>query len=302
MRSGIVFDIKKYSIHDGPGIRTTVFLQGCPLSCSWCHNPESQTFAPFVQYHAKRCIGCESCVAVCPEDALTLTKDHGIHTDLDKCCRCAQCTEACPTEGREVVGKTRTVDDIVAAVEKDVLFYDESGGGVTFSGGEPLSQPEFLLALLHRCGELGIHRAVDTSGYASRKVLLRVASDTDLFLFDLKQMDSERHRQVTGVPNERILANLRLLAATGVEIHVRIPLIPGVNDDDDNIDRTAAFVESLARVRNVAVLPFHDFAKSKHEKFGMPWRLNGSPAIPAERVERIRSRIARHGLQVKIGG
>lgn len=199
--SGIIFDIKRYAIHDGPGIRTTVFLKGCPFTCAWCHNPESKDAAAQILYTRKRCIGCVKCVEACPQDALTLTID-GIHTDFKLCQGCGICADACPAEARELAGRRESVTGLMAVIEKDVLFFDESGGGVTFSGGEPLVQADFLMALLDACGDRGIHRAVDTTGHVDTALLMEVAERTDLFLFDLKLMDPEKHRHHTGVSNQ----------------------------------------------------------------------------------------------------
>ncbi len=300
MESGLVFDIAKFSVHDGPGIRTTVFLQGCSLSCWWCHNPESQSRTPLLHYQADRCIGCETCVETCPEEALSLTP-RGIRTIDARCRRCGECANACPTTSRELVGRTMSVAEVMEDVEKDRLFYDESGGGVTISGGEPLQQPEFLLGLLRACGERGIHRAVDTHGLASEETLLRVAEETDLFLYDVKMMDADRHRETTGYRNERILANLGRLVATRAAIHVRVPLIPGVNDDDENVDRTGAFLRELGGIRTIGLLPYHRPAKDKHERFGLPWRLNHVEEIPEGRVREISARFEEYGLRVEIG-
>jgi pyruvate formate lyase activating enzyme len=187
-------------------------------------------------------------------------------------------------------------------VEKDRLFYDESGGGVTFSGGEPLQQPEFLLAALRACGERELHRVVDTCGLARRETLLEIAAETDLFLYDLKVMDPARHRETTGARIDTILANLRALAEAGHAVRVRVPVVPGISDDDENIDATAAFVRSLPGVRDVSVLPFHTPARAKHEKFGVPWRLPDTDEVPAARLEAIAARLARHDLRVDIGG
>ena len=301
MSTGRVFDLRRYSLHDGPGIRTTVFLQGCPLACWWCHNPESHPRDGFVHYERRRCLKCQACVATCDVRALKLTH-RGIERDDERCHQCGECAEVCPSEAREVVGRTVSVPDLVALIERDRLFFDESGGGVTFSGGEPLLQAEFLHAALRACGEREVHRVVDTSGLARPDVLLRVAAETDLFLYDLKVMDPARHRETTGVPNDLILANLRALDENGSRVRVRIPLIPGISDDDDNIERTAAFLDTLPGIRDVSVLPYHPSARDKHAKFGMPWHMDGAAEIPADRVQAIAALLESHDLTVDIGG
>ena len=298
---GLIFDIRRYSVHDGPGIRTTVFFKGCPLSCWWCHNPESQGREPFVYYNPDRCLGCQTCIQACPEGALSMTPD-GVATDASRCTLGGVCVQVCPAEARQMVGRRYSVAEVVAEIERDRLFHEQSGGGVTFSGGEPLQQWRFLNQVLDACGERGIHRAVDTTGFASPKVLLSVAERTDLFLYDIKTMNPELHREATGVPLQPILDNLVRLASARARIRIRIPLIPGINDNDENIERTGAFLADLPGIDAVHLLPFHRPAKSKHARFGMPWRLEDDREIPDERVQELTARLERFGLSVTIGG
>jgi len=301
MQKGVIFDIKRYAIHDGPGIRTTVFMKGCPFSCVWCHNPESLAPQPQSLYTRQRCVSCGECVAACPEDAVTLTHS-GPVTDSTRCKQCGICARACPSEARETAGRYECVEHLVEIIEKDVLFYDESGGGVTFSGGEPLMQAQFLLQLLVACGRRNIHRAVDTTGYADSDTILAVARHTELILFDLKLMDPQKHQKYTGVSNRKILDNLVNLARRNAEIIIRIPLIPGVNDDEHNIDQTGAFIESLNGVRRVDLLPYHDAARNKYQKLnniGCPTNFQ----IPsAEQLQKTINRLESYGLQVRLGG
>jgi pyruvate formate lyase activating enzyme len=301
MQTGIIFDIKRYAIHDGPGIRTTVFFKGCPLTCPWCHNPEGIDRSTRVVYRKSVCIGCLECLEACPEQALSATPD-GILTD-EKCCQhCGTCVDTCPSGAREQVGNTETVSSLMHLIKKDVPFFDTSGGGVTFSGGEPLMQAEFLLALLEACGQEDIHRAVDTTGYTDLDTLMRVARNTDLFLFDLKFMDTEKHRRYTGVSNEQILENLEALASHGNRIIIRIPLIPGINDDEDNIDGTATYLAHLPQIKKVHILPYHDFQKSKYDKFSMNYNAHDVKPPSPDRVEAIQNQLARIGLSVEVGG
>jgi pyruvate formate lyase activating enzyme len=298
----LVFDVKRYAINDGPGIRVTIFLKGCPLACRWCHNPEG--IAPQVQkmYTANKCIGCQECVKACPLHACELTPD-GIVTDLSVCDACGECAEVCPALATEMSGRYETVADLLDVIEKERPFFEESGGGVTFSGGEPLLYPKFLIEMLDACGEAGIHRTVDTSGLTSRPTLLEVAKRTDLFLFDLKLMDTQRHREWTGAGNKKILDNLKALAATGVDIQVRVPLIGGVNTDAENIEAMAAFVAALpGEPRPVSLLPYHDIARGKAERLGETFEPGPVSAPDTTDIERIVSCFEEHGLKATVGG
>jgi pyruvate formate lyase activating enzyme len=301
MQTGMIFDIKQYAIHDGPGIRTTIFFKGCPLACRWCHNPEGIEMIPQVVYREMRCIGCGECVATCPEGALTLTPE-GITADLSRCKACGSCVDVCIAVARELTGRTITSADLMKIIIKDIPFYDESGGGVTFSGGEPLMQPEFLLELLKECGKEQIHRTVDTSGCVDTEVLMSVARETELFLFDLKLMDSEKHREYTSIPNHLILSNLKQLARSGVDITVRIPIIPGINTDDENIDFTGMLLRVLPEIRNVHILPYHDFQKNKYIRFNTEYHAGHILPPTKEELAAIKKRLETFELNVDIGG
>ncbi len=300
-KKGLIFDIKRYSVHDGPGIRTTVFLKGCPLSCWWCHNPESMDPRPRVLYSPKRCIGCGACIAACPEGAVRYSA-RGVMVDQEACVRCGACVKACPTEALEMTGIAMSVEDLEREVLKDRAFYDESRGGVTFSGGEPLVQHEFLFEILRVCGARGLHRGVDTTGYAPSEVLRKIAEETDLFLYDLKHMNPEVHKKYTGVDNTRILENLRELASGNAEVNIRVPFIPGVNDSRENLLQTASFLTSLPKAYTVSLLPYHAAATEKYTKLGQEYRMKNI-LPPTEHQLRQAARLLEGcGLTVKIRG
>lgn len=298
--TAFIFDIMRFATHDGPGIRTAVFFKGCPLACPWCHNPESQSYRPDAMYFEERCRRCGDCVPACPEHAIE--RVDGIpRTSLDVCRRCGQCRESCPAEARRIAGRRITLRGLIAEIEKDLVFFEESGGGVTLSGGEPLSQPRFVSALLRACRERGIHTAIETCGFAPSSPFLEAALLADLVLFDLKLMDPEIHKRFTGVSNARILANLEALVARGRAVTVRIAVVPGINDGEGETRRFAQYLAGL-RIAGVELLPYHRIGVEKYKRLGMAYRLEDTPPPAPAEMDRFAGALAQAGLRVTIGG
>jgi pyruvate formate lyase activating enzyme len=289
----------RFSLYDGPGIRTTVFLKGCPLNCWWCHNPESQAHLPDVMYTSGRCISCGECISACERHALRW--ENGPLRDDGLCIHCGQCAEACPADARQLLGRRMSVPELMQRLRRDSVFYEESGGGITFSGGEPLQQPDFLEAALVACKKEGFHTAVDTCGYASEAVLRRISRHADLFLYDLKVLDETRHRQFAGVRNKPILDNLALLAREHGAVIVRIPIVPGVNEDDANLGESFRFLSSLG-VRRVDLLPYHPAGIEKYHRLGIEYPLHDAKPPSRERIEEVAARYRNEGFEIRIGG
>ena len=299
--TGSLFNVQRCSLHDGPGIRTTAFFKGCPLACTWCHNPEGIDAAPVLMISGDRCLGCRVCVEACPvEEGGAAPAGEAWNRDL--CTRCGACVEACPANARELAGSEFEVGELVDILERDRAFYDASGGGVTFSGGEPLGQIEFLIGCLRECRRRGLRTAVDTCGLAPLEHLLQAAERADLVLYDLKHMDPTRHRAETGADNGLILDNLRALSAASVDIWVRIPLIPGFNADPGNIEETGTFLGELSRRHRVYVLPYHELAESKRARMGESGDSSNVCCPNQEMLGAVAERLARHDLEVIVGG
>jgi pyruvate formate lyase activating enzyme len=301
METGFVFNIQKYSLQDGPGIRTTVFLKGCPLCCQWCHNPESISPRREIIVVESRCIACGECRAAC-EFGESVAGTGLLPPRHDQCTLCAECVDACPTGARQVIGRTMTVAEVVAEVAKDRIFYEDSGGGVTISGGEPLLQPRFVIALLGALREAGIHAVLDTTGFGCTEHLLNAAKFADLVLYDLKAFDEGRHRELTGVSNRSILANLTALNAVHRNVWIRLPVVPGFNDDLVELRKIADFIAGLNCVTLVNLLPFHRSGLHKYERLGQVHGLHGVEVPSEELMERAAAVFRERKLPTKIGG
>jgi pyruvate formate lyase activating enzyme len=299
---GKIFDIKKFAVHDGPGIRTTVFLKGCSLRCAWCHNPEGLSAQPEIMVFAGRCLpGCRACLAACPQVALRRSRS-GIVLDRARCDGCGACIQACPAEALQATGRSVTVAQVMEEIIKDKPFYEESSGGVTFSGGEPMLQPKFLKELLRACRRQGMATAIDTAGHVPFASFAGLLPLTGLFLYDLKLIDPKRHQRLTGAGNRLILENLKKLSRAGAPLAIRIPLIPGVNDAPRDLQQAAAFCAALPHRHPVHLLPYHRVYVGKLARLGIAATL---PAIrpPARAaLNRAREIFARHDLTVCIGG
>jgi pyruvate formate lyase activating enzyme len=291
MARGLVFNIQRFSVHDGPGLRTTVFLKGCPARCPWCHNPESQTHAPELLTFPDRCIGCGTCREICP---------HG--TNAAACTACGTCADACPADARQIAGRLMDVREVMEIVARDRVFYDQSEGGVTFSGGEPLAQPGFLRALLDAARGQGLHTAVDTCGFAARDLLLDLAPSVDLFLYDLKILDPGKHLELVGLPLAPILSNLQALAATGARICLRVPIVPSLTDTADNLKAIAQLALSLPGVSRVSLLPYHSLGAGKCARLNKTYGCDEVVPPSSDRMNALAGFFRARGLDARVGG
>ncbi|HUS58087.1 MAG TPA: glycyl-radical enzyme activating protein [Planctomycetota bacterium] len=299
--TGRIFDIKKFAIHDGPGIRTTVFFKGCPLHCLWCHNPESIGFEPELAFFPHKCIHCGRCIKNCPNAALS-AGDGRVLRDTRKCKLCRKCAQECPAEAIVCYGDDMTIERVVDEVMKDKPFYDNSGGGVTLSGGEPLSHSEFALPLLGELRNRGVHRLLDTTGLAPTDVFKEMVSAVDDVYFDVKVIDEAKHRELTGVSNRKILEHLRWLVREGAKnVTLRVPLVPGLNDTPADLDAFAGLVvelRGLGTVQQVEMLPYHRIGSGKYASLGMEYRLAAVVPHTKDRLREIVQHLKFRGVEV----
>ena len=304
---GIVFDIQRFSIHDGPGIRTLIFLKGCPLRCLWCSNPEGQCREPSLMFIERLCIGCKRCVEVCLEGAVTVS-DGQVKWDKEKCKECMKCIAVCPSMARQVCGKQFTVKQLLDEVERDRAYYWRSGGGVTVGGGEPLVQPEFTRGFLKEAKKSNLHTAVETCGYGEWKQLESIMEYVDLLFIDIKHMNPEKHKELTGISNELILENIRkasLLIDGGEKtIIIRVPVVSGCTDSEDNIKAIAEFVQKVGNIKKIELLPYHGMGAIKYDriKWTKTYQLQGLRPPSDDHMQRLREIVESYGLKGQIGG
>ena len=314
-RKARIFNVQKYSIYDGPGVRTLIFFKGCPLRCLWCSNPEGLERKNQVMFKEDLCINCGSCIPVCPvhihyfldeEDGQLQTESkrsgHKVNRSID-CVGCRKCETICPKQALSIVGSDKTISEVLDIIQQDMLFYHSSGGGVTLGGGEVTAQPEFATNLLTECKRMGIHTAIETSGYAKLDILLMIAQFTDLFLYDIKQIDSERHYELTGVRNERILDNLTELIRRGFNVKVRMPLIKGLNGREDTINRTLEYLQSFTEYKNfqgIDLLPYHKLGINKYKQLDMRYAITEDLSFKEEELDKIEEFIKGYDLHVEV--
>ena len=304
MKERTIVNIQKYSVHDGDGIRTTVFFKGCLLNCWWCHNPESQKYTPELMFTKEKCTGCGYCEKACTHDAITVESDGIAHTDPSKCVLCADCLDYCVQNNREIVGKTYSIKELMKIINKDAHFYEESGGGVTLSGGEVMTQDmEYLEELCKALKEKDYNIAIDTCGYAPKENYERLLPYVDTFLYDIKTLDDEVHQKYMGKSNDLILRNLEFLADNNANINIRIPVVEPVNSDEETMMDIIKYLKERIGIVKVNLLPYHNTGSSKYEKLGREYPAKDLKVPSKEHMEKLKVLFEEHGFkQVKIGG
>ncbi|ACA44084.1 choline TMA-lyase-activating enzyme [Clostridium botulinum] len=304
-RKARIFNIQKYNMYDGDGIRTLVFFQGCPLRCKWCANPEGLEKKYRVMLKSNLCVNCGACVSACPVGIHIIsnkTLKHEVNRDID-CIGCGKCKEACLKSAISIVGEEKTISELLKIVEEDRTFYEMSGGGVTLGGGEVLMQPEAATSLLMACKQEGINTAIETCGYTKLETILKVAEFVDLFLFDIKNINSDRHHELTGVRNERILENLQELLKKKYNVKIRMPLLKGINDSQDEIEKTMEFLlpyKDYKNFKGIDLLPYHKMGVNKYNQLGMEYPIKDDPSLKSEDLDRIEGWIKKYDLPVKV--
>ena len=298
-KKGLIFNIQRFSIHDGPGIRTTVFMKGCPLGCLWCSNPESRDYFPNLIVRDISCKGCGACVEACLEGAIRISEEGGRKIDWDRCTQCLMCADACIYGSLNICGKYLEVKEVLDEVMKDEAFYKNSGGGITVSGGEALSQPRFVVSLLKEGKRRGLHATIDTSGYAPWHEMKKILRFADLVLFDIKHLDPVEHRKATGVDNGLILENLKRASRERV-IWLRMPLIAGYNDSREHIDDIATLAKDVG-AEKISLLPYHEGGKSKSEQIGRSYKIPEARRPDDEHVESLKGLVEKRGIKVSVG-
>lgn len=300
--NGLIFDIERYATKDGPGIRTVVFFKGCNLRCDWCQNPESQSHSPQIMYYANLCRGCGRCMEACPENAIHVSGEFGLLTEHDRCTGCGLCTEVCYYNARKLLGTIYTVDEVMAEIRKDMAYYNNSGGGVTFSGGEPVIQGEFIKKMAKACSDEGIHTALETDGCWPWEKTEELLSQIDLIYYDLKHIDQEKHQEFTGVSNRLIIDNLKKLSDSSVIVIIRIPVIPGYNDSLTVQEGLYRLLLDHTRFRDVELLPYHRLGSGKYNGLGFPYKLEGVPSLRSSDIRHLVELGQDLGLSIRTGG
>jgi pyruvate formate lyase activating enzyme len=300
--TGLVFDMQRFAIHDGPGIRTLIFLKGCPLHCHWCQNPESIGRQPEIMLVHGNCINCGKCLDVCPEGAIAKVNEGETIIDRELCTLCGECAKFCYANSINISGRYLTVAEVLAEVERDRKFYERTGGGMTLSGGEPCVQSAFVAELARQAQARKLHTAIETCGHTRWEVLAGILQFMDLVLYDIKHMNSEAHRRLTGVSNELILENAQRVASLAIPMRVRMPLMPGMNDSIENVQATAAFTASLPNIEAFDILPYHRMGEPKWGQLGQPYKLHGVAPHSRERVYELFDIACQYGVEVTVGG